>query len=83
MLLNQALSSIAGRPDLFAWRPSGELVRISNRMGITDIRSGKPRPFQVKLSDCLSDDWLWGDLKALQKYAAEHWAKAVPEQVGE
>lgn len=78
MFLNEALLAISGRPDLFAWRPSGELLKMTNRMSIVDCRTGKDRPFSVKLSDVLTNDWISGDLAALQKYAAAHWAE--PDQ---
>jgi hypothetical protein len=83
MFLNEALLAISGRPDLFAWRPSGELVRMTNMMSIRDVRSGKPRAFQVKFSDILTNDWLSGDLAALQKYSAAHWTSGPADQPGE
>jgi hypothetical protein len=78
MFLNEALLAITGRPDLFAWRPTGELLRMNNRLSIKDLRSGTPRPFQIKLSDVLSDAWITGDLEKLQKYSAANWAGHEP-----
>jgi hypothetical protein len=82
MELKQAIERIAGRPDLFAWRPTGELVRMTNKMAIQDIRTGTKRPFSIKCSDILTDDWIVGPIEVLQKYSAEHWntAPAAPPE---
>jgi hypothetical protein len=83
MFIKDALSAIAGRPDLWIWRPTGELLMLTNRLAIIDHRNGRPRPYVAKLADLLTDDWVVGDVPALQKYAAAHWQKPEEAQPGE
>ena len=66
MFISQAFTELLGRPDLFAWRPTGEVFQVTNRGGILDVRSGRPRPFQIKGSDICSNDWQVGDSKKLR-----------------
>jgi hypothetical protein len=83
MELKQAVEAIVGRPDLWAWRPTGEMFRITNNLSIQEMRTGKPRPINPKISDILTDDWLVGNIEALQKFSAEHWVDQRAEPNGE
>jgi hypothetical protein len=67
--LKQALERIAGRPDLWIWRPTGMILRLTNRLAMLEYSNGKPKQPSIKLADILTDDWLVGDFEALQKYA--------------
>lgn len=67
MFISQAFTELLGRPDLFAWRPTGEIFQVTNRGGILDVRSGRPRPFQIKGSDICSNDWHVGNSDKLRE----------------
>jgi len=67
MFISQAYSELLGRPDLFAWRSTGEVIQVSNLGRIFDVRSGRPRSFIPKGSDLLSNDWRVGDGTKLRK----------------
>lgn len=76
MFISAAFTELLGRPDLFAWRPTGEIFQVTNRGGIRDVRSGKPRPYQIKPSDICSNDWRVGDAAKLRQAFPEPAAEA-------
>ena len=67
VFISQAYSELLGRPDLFAWRPTGEVIQVSNLGRIFDVRTGRPRRFIPKGSDLMSNDWRVGDGARLRK----------------
>jgi hypothetical protein len=67
MFISQAYSELLGRPDLFAWRLTGEVIQVSNLGRILDVRAGRPRRFIPKGSDLMSNDWRVGDVAKLRK----------------
>jgi len=71
MTIQQALQALDGRPDLFAVRPTGKIISVTNRQRI--IQHGNaPRPyhFNPMRSDIMTDDWQVKTLDQLQKEAA-------------
>jgi|GEM_PF-2827352 len=67
MFISQAYIELLGRTDLFAWRPTGEIIQVTNLGAIRDVRNGRPRPFTVKPSDICGNDWVVGDVQKLRK----------------
>jgi hypothetical protein len=65
MFLSAAYTGLLGRPDLFAWRPTGEIIQVTNLGRIFDVRSGRQRPFIPKGSDICGDDWKVGTAQQL------------------
>ena len=77
MFMSQAYTELLGRPDRFAWRPTGEIFQVTNLGAIKDVRNGRPRPFQVKPSDICGDDWQVGSAQQLRKALPELFAEAA------
>jgi hypothetical protein len=67
VFISQAFTELLGRTDLFAWRPTGEIFVVTNNGAIRDVRTGKPRNFNIKGSDICSNDWRIGDAEKLRK----------------
>ena len=67
MFISAAYTGLLGRPDLFAWRPSGEIIQVSNLGRIWDVRSGRRHPWIPKGSDLCGDDWKVGDSRQLAR----------------
>ena len=67
MTLQQALGAVAGRPDLFLVRPTGEILRVTKAFGVRDVRNGKPRQWCPSYGALVTDDWQVMDAAKLQK----------------
>lgn len=67
MFISQALTELLGRPDRFAWRPTGEILQVTNRGGIKRVGRGGPVQFVPKVTDLMSDDWRVGTKEQLVK----------------
>jgi hypothetical protein len=67
MTIQNAIGAITGRPDLFAWRPDGTLLSLTNRQKVVARRSGMPGRWVPKYSDLVTDDWKVGDVRAVMK----------------
>lgn len=62
------VGSLIGAPHLFAWRPSGKLLRMNERSRIEDVTSGKAHPFVPTVNDMLANDWEVGPLSKVRAF---------------
>lgn len=65
VFISQALSELQGRPDLFAWRETGEVIQLTKHMRIIDVRTGRPKRMVFKVPDLMSNAWQVGDTRKL------------------
>ena len=67
MTIQQALGAVAGRPDLYLVRPTGEILNVTKAFGVRDMRSGRPRSWFPSYGALVTDDWKVVTLEQLQK----------------
>ena len=67
MTIHDAFQGLVGAPGLFAVRSRGPIVHLTDRQGMFDIRSGKPRRYVPKFSDLVAIDWQVVTLEQLRK----------------
>lgn len=77
MELKEAVSTLVGRPDLIAVRPSGQILALTDRNGLQSLSSGKPRQWVATLSQVIADNW---EVLTRQQFAER--LKAQEEQGG-
>lgn len=58
MNIIQALGQVAGRPDMFLVRQTGEIVRVTKNFGLRDCRSGREHAWVPSYGALVTDDWM-------------------------
>ena len=67
MTIGEASRALVGAPHLFAVPFRGPTVHLTDRQGMSDVRSGKPRRYVPKFSDLVAVDWQVVTLEQLRK----------------
>jgi len=81
MTIQQALQALDGRPYLFAVRPSGKIISVSNRNRLLQHGNAPgPYHFTPMRSDLMTDDWQVKTLQQLQKEAEAAMALAAGQE---
>ena len=78
MELKEAVSQLVGRDDLIAVRPTGQVIMVTERLGLKDLSNGKPRQWFATLPCIVADNW---EVMTRQQYAER--LKASMGQGGE
>jgi hypothetical protein len=66
VFVSQAITELQGRPDLFAWRQTGEILQLTPNGRILDVRTGRPKRMIFKVPDLMSNAWFVGDAQKLR-----------------
>jgi len=71
MTIQQALHMMAGRTDLVALRPEGELLILTRNCAIKSIAGGTPVTWWATFGAIVADNWQVVDVLKLKQIMAE------------
>lgn len=67
MNLSNAMHLMAGRTDLFAFRPEGEVLVLTRNLSVKAVQTGVVQPWKATFGALVADNWQVVDAAKMQE----------------